>query len=408
MALSPEAHTVPTETTPLAPYVPTVSPIRVSFVNSARNLFVWSDGTGSPVQLTSSGDAIQSYVSPDGSLIVFTRSSDYISYQVDIINYDGTNQRTLLTNAQINALPRPSGAVGILPNKIAWIPGSRSVAMKFQVQFEGPGLQYLDQLYVLDTDTAALTSLITVGSSWNFVYSPDGSKILITRPEGIDLYNANGSLAVANVITHAFVNTASEYAWVAEPTWSPDGSAFAAGIPPADPWADSPAPTMIYKMSNTGVSLSTFSTTTGFFPTSSTFSPDLTKMSFTTRVGAPADNNWALHTANIDGSSDSIITTGYFKQLPVWAPDGNHYIYAVGLGASPQTYLGTVGSSPTLLGEISSIIDVRWVDSSRYVISNQTGSGASLLLGTVGSGFGVIYNDPGPFSGYPFGFDINR
>jgi Tol biopolymer transport system component len=407
MAGTPDAHSVPVGG--VTPTTATLSPIRVSFVNTVGNLFVWSDGTLAPVQLTTSGDVLESHISPDGSLIAFTRSSDYMSFQLDVINFDGTNQRTLLSTAQIAALPKPSESLGLIPEKLVWIPGGHRLALNFRVSYEGPGLQIADPLYVLDAETGALSTLVTVGSAWNFEFSPDAQKLLITRPEGIDLYNADGTLVLANAVTHSFVNTASEYAWVARPTWAADSSAFAMGIPPVDPWGDPPSPSMAYKLSNTGAVLSSYSTEMSFKSTRITsFNPTLTKMSFTTRVGVPTDNNWALHIANLDGTGDSVLATGRFDTLPVWSPDGNHNIYEVNTGTSNQTYLGSVDAGPVLLGDVPSMIDVRWIDNSRYVISNRTGTSASLLLGTVGSGFGVIYNDPGPLTDRSFSFDVNR
>lgn len=407
MSGTPDAHSLPV--VGVTPTTSTPSPIRVSFVNTARNFFVWSDGTMAPVQLTTSGDVLDSHISPDGSLIAFTRSSDFISFQLDVINFDGTNQRTLLSSSQIAALPRPNESLGLEPSKLVWIPGSHRLALNFRVSYEGPGLQIADPLYVVDAGTGALSTLVTVGSAWNFEFSPDAQKLLITRPEGIDLYNADGTLVLANVVTHSFVNTASEYAWVARPTWAADSSAFAAGIPPVDPWGDPPAPSMTYKLSNTGVVLSSYFTEMSFSSTRiSSFNPTLTKMAFARRVGVPTDNNWALHIANLDGTSDTVLATGRFNTLPVWAPDGNHYIYTVNTDTSNQTYLGSVDAAPVLLGDVPSMINVRWIDNSRYVLSNRAGTSASLLLGTVGSGFGVIYNDPGPLTDRSFSFDVNR
>ena len=65
--------------------------------------------------------------------------------------------------------------------------------------------------------TATISNILNVGASWKFTYSPDGSKIAISLPTGIATYNADGSLLEENVLIYPFVNTASEYAWVASP-----------------------------------------------------------------------------------------------------------------------------------------------------------------------------------------------
>ena len=402
-----EAHSAATEAAPLPTLAP--APIRVSFINSARNLYVWTDGTAAAVQLTSSGDAVQSYVSPDGSLIAFTRSTDFITTQLDVINFNGTNQRTLVTSAAFAALPRDSGTITSLPYKIAWIPNSHRLAMNVRLAFEGPGLQVADQLYNIDVDSGVMTTLLATGASGQFSYSPDGSKIVITRSTGIDLYHADSSLLLANVVVHSFVNTASEYAWVATPSWQPDSSYFAVAIPPAEPWVDSPAPSSVWKVSSTGTALTTLTTGMSFFPGSvASFDPILSRVAFATRVGPAADNIWALHIANIDGSSDSILANGYFSHLPTWAPDGNYYLFSNMSGSVSQAYLGSSTSAPVLLADVASLQAVRWLDNHRYVVSSKGPAGTSLLLGTIGSTSGVIFNDPGPFNSQELNFDVNR
>ncbi len=100
MAAGSESSLVsPTATTGSPTITPSPAPIRVSFVSTSRNLFTWVDGSGSPSQLTSSGDVSESFVSSDGNLIAMIRNADYTHFQVDVINSDGTNQRTLLSTA---------------------------------------------------------------------------------------------------------------------------------------------------------------------------------------------------------------------------------------------------------------------------------------------------------------------
>ncbi len=57
---------------------------------------------------------------------------------------------------------------------------------------------------------------------------------------------------------------------------------------------------------------------------------------------------------------------------------------------------------------IYSLIDVRSIDNSRFIISTRDGSGNSLLIGTITGVFSVIYNDPGPDDVQKLSFDVNR
>lgn len=403
-AITAEAHSLPTPTV-----APQVQPVRVSFVDSARNLYVWADGTPAPIQLVNSGDVSESYDSPDGSLIAFTRGSSGLSDELDVINADGSNQRVLITQAAFAAMPRPADSSGLVPYKICWIPNSQRLAMSVRITFEGPGLQVGDTLYTVDAENGTVSALINPGQNFNFSFSPDGLWLMITRPTGIDLYTAAGTLVAANVVSHEFVNTASEYAWTASPSWQSDSSNFAVVIPPKEPWVDNPGVSAVWKVSTAGIATNMYSGTMSFFPAGiSGFTADLTRMAFITRLGAPADNNWSLHVANINGSTDNIVDSGYINQLPVWSPDGSSYIYSKLIGSISQAYLVQGGSSPVLLGEITSLIEIRWIDNTRYIVSSSTNGGASLLLGTIGSPSGVIFNDTGSLDQQRFTFDVNR
>lgn len=404
---TPEEHSLPTVTLPAATAVPTS--IRVSFVSSSRNLYIWTDGTAVPMQLTSSGDVDQSFISSDGSMIAFTRSVEYANYQLDVINFDGTNQRTLFSSAALAALPRPAGAVASIPYQVVWKPNTHQISMNVRIQFEGPGLQIAEQFYNIDADSGTTTILLTVPANWQFSYSPDSTKLVISRPNGLDLYNSNGTLIEPNVITHDLVNTASDYQWVAPPAWQTDSSAFAVGIPPMEPWIDSPAPSHVWKVTNTGAATNLFSTTMSIQREEIvSFDPGLTKMAYATQVGPATDNIWALHVANLDGSGDTILANGYFGQLPVWAPDGNHFLFANKTGSVSAAYLGSGSNVPVQLADVTSLMNVRWLDNSRYVVSSRNANGFSLLLGTVSSSSGVIFNDAGSSSEQSLTFDINR
>lgn len=139
-----------------------------------------------------------------------------------------------------------------------------------------------------------------------------------------------------------------------------------------------------------------------------TFRSDLGRVAYTTRVGVATDNTWALHIANLDGTNDSIVATGYFKQLPVWSPDGAFYIFTLKVGDSDQTYLNMDGGISMLLPGVPLLIDVRWLDDGRYVVSTKSGTANSLLMGTTTGVLSVIYNDPGSVDNLTLNFDVNR
>ena len=52
-----------------------------------------------PIALTTSGDVESAIVSPDGTQVAFTRSTDWTNYTLEVINSDGSNLRSLILPA---------------------------------------------------------------------------------------------------------------------------------------------------------------------------------------------------------------------------------------------------------------------------------------------------------------------
>ncbi|MCX8114016.1 MAG: translesion DNA synthesis-associated protein ImuA, partial [Burkholderiaceae bacterium] len=61
--------------------------------------------------------------------------------------------------------------------------GTRSLAFNTQQVFDGPGLSLLDDLHLVDADSGTITNLFLAGWGGEFVYSPDGGQIAISRPD---------------------------------------------------------------------------------------------------------------------------------------------------------------------------------------------------------------------------------
>ncbi len=414
-ALAP--HSIPTETAPTAEVgspteaVPTVTPAAVTaaFVSAGRDLYVWQEGAASATRLTNDGDVDQAVISSDGTMIAFVRSHDYTDYQLEVIHSDGSGRMTLISFADFAALPRPADSEATVPYQLVWKPGSHTLYMNARIQFMGPGLQIGEQLYQINAETAERSVWMTVSGNWRFGFSPDGSKLTISHPNGVDLYAADGTLIRAAVITHDLINTASEYQWVASPDWQSDSSSFAVGIPPQEPFAETPADSKVYRVTSAGDAALMFTRAISFSSERiATFDHSLGHIGFSMRLAPASDNLWALHVANIDGTNDLTIATGYFSQLPVWSSDDQHFIFSNMSGSTQQAYLGSVDGSTVLLADIPSLMQVRWLDATRYLASSYDGSGYSLLLGTIGSPSLTLFSEPTASGNPQLHFDVNR
>jgi hypothetical protein len=386
-----------------------IPPLTVSFVDSSRNLYVWREGYAAPAELVNSGDVVESHVSTDGNLIAFIRSSDYSNYDLDVVNFDGSNRHTLISNAQFNAFTKPDYAIGVGPNRVSWKPGSHILGFSTRAVLEGPGLLVPGTFYTLDVDSGTLQQLIHTEDGFSFSFSPDGNFVAISRPTGIDLYHSDGSLVAENVVTFNSVNTASEYAWTADISWKNDSSSFCTVIAPEEPWVDEPAASIVWQVSNTGAAAMLYSGVMSFFPMGiASFSPDLSLMNYRTQEGNPLDNNWALHVSLADGSGNANIDTGYFGHLAEWSPDGQKFIYSKLDGSNNLAFLVNGNSTPDHLADVVSLLDAKWVDDSHFIVSSHTENGDSLLYGTINGPTGVIFNDSTSTQLQNLSFDVNR
>ncbi|PKN99185.1 MAG: hypothetical protein CVU42_10000 [Chloroflexi bacterium HGW-Chloroflexi-4] len=409
-AIPHEITLSPAEELPTLPPLVEAAPLRVSFATPEGSLYTWSDGMGAPVMLVGPENICCSFISPDGSMVAFIRTMDYQFVSLEVINIDGSNRHTLLDAITLNALPRPAESIGSDVGQIAWVPNSHVLAFNTRTLYEGPGLAYSENLYLVNAETSALTTLLSTGSSsWKFIYSPDATKIAISLPTQVDMYYANGSVLKLNEIYYDFVNTASEYAWVASPSWSEDSANLVAGVPPANPWDAVPGDSRIYRWAADGLSGEIFLQTQMPFLEGGNvaFSPDQSKFIYFTRFGAPADNAYTLNVGFFDGTPSVAYVNGSFNENPVWSPDNTHFYYAIGSGGTNTPYIGQVGAAPVAIADYANAGQIKWLDANRYLVVSQGAGTSRLLLGTLGAPTGLIYESAATPPNYLV-FSVNR
>lgn len=408
-AATPESHDLPTlaTTSEAVTPLPAAFPLSVAFVGPDRNLYYWNETISGTTQLTTSADVVNAYVSPDGLLVAFTRTTDEISYSLEVINSDGSGMRTLLAPAGFAALPRPPESLSSVPGQVSWIPNSHKLAMSTRLTFEGPGSSTGDNLYTINADDGMVTTLITFSDVWyyRYTFSPDGTKIAISLPEGIEMYNINGSKLDKKVLAYEFINTASEYAWVASPVWSSDSLTLAAVVPPTEPFADPVADSTVWRVAADGLSGElTMSRQMMYFPSGfASISPDLNQIAYLTRYGAPEDNLRSINISNTDGTGGVVYTSGNIHGSPAWSKDGSKFYY---YDQDSGAFIGQTGSAPLSLPDFISAQSIQWIDGNRFIAATGPTGGWKLLLGTVGSPTGVIYSTP--ITSGSLNFTMNR
>lgn len=408
----PATDLPPDEAETSSPLLGGEAPLRVSFVTPDGNLYTWADGDVLPTLLLASGDISSSTISPDGTLVAFSRYSGYTFVALEVIGFDGSDRRSLLTAEQAALLPRPDGAVDSEPDQLAWIPGTHSLSMSLRHSFEGPGLFRGEEFYIADADAAGFFSLMETGNTtWQFVWSPDGSKVAISNPTGLEIYNAAGAKIAGPVLTHPFINTASEYAWTSYPIWSQDGESLLVRVPPQDPWSGTgpESNSNLWRVAADGLSGELiFSTLMQYNIRGDTgVSPNLEKILYLVRTGLPTENIYNLVVSNVDGSDSVVYATGYFMNTLAWSTDGLRFFYSLGDMPASQPYIGAPGMPPELVADFANPMDLRWVDANRYLVTTNEGGRRRLLLGSVGAPTGLIYDSLTPYDDQ-ITFSVNR
>jgi hypothetical protein len=382
----PETTSIPDpimteEPGPLSP-----SELRVSYVDKNGNLWAWAEGT-SPALIVNTGDINTVQLSPDGEWVVFERiSADYIESSLWAIRFNGSEEHLLISHADFMSMPlhpdiSADSVVGLSPYLMKFVPGTYTLAFNTSPKFEGPGLFINNDLWLVDVISGARSPLLAPGQAGNFYYNPDGSQMALVTPTEISLINSDGSNRRNSVLLYSPVSTYSEYAYYAEPLWSPDGSFLRVLIPPQDFLGDPSATTQIYQIPIDGSPASLL----GNLPTAplryGDFSPNLNRIAYVQQVGEPADNLYSLNFANFDGSGSAEFTRGSFA-FESWSTDSNHFAFIDLSSASIST--GEVGSVGSLALDVSPATRVSWISADRYLFIYQGLPEPQLRMGTIG------------------------
>ena len=355
--------------------------------------------------LTNSGWDEPIALSPDGRRVLFFRTDEDWRSELWVVNTDGTGETRLLA---LDRLPprEETDATGATvtvsrhPYSVAWLPDNRTVALNSSWHYDY-GLALADDLWLVDTETLALTELFAPGLGGEFAFSPDGSWLLLVTPGSsrfdgtqstqtsgrVDLVRPDGTGRQA-LITFPMINTASEYQFYPRPYWLPDGSGARVLVPSPAPWEPGAYATLwaIAVDPPTATELGRIPGNFLFQP--DPWSPDFGRLAYVAQVGDPGSNVRELYLADGGGRDALLYDTGEPIEFAGWSPSGERFLYLKGLPGA--LYLGQIGRPPQQLLDAEarrSIIDLAWLDGDRFLyLVGQVGAW-DLRLGAVdGSG----------------------
>ena len=262
---------------------------------SAGDICIMREG-GPSLYLAAADGVSRVKVSGDGSVVAFVRHLDEYRAELWAINRDGTDERLLVTAADLAAFDPP--AEGVKPAQFAWVPGTHTLL--FNTRQVGYGLVYYDDLRSTEADSRVMQTLLTPGSGGQFSISPDGSQVALITAQTISLINTDGSRLREGLVSYPPVVTESEFRFYAAPVWAVDSRSLLVAIPSAEP--SLPDATLsiwfIPVDGTTGTRLATFSVGRWNINFPAVFSPDSAHIAFVTL----GEEGLSLNIARVDGS----------------------------------------------------------------------------------------------------------
>ncbi|TFG47696.1 MAG: hypothetical protein E4H33_05460 [Anaerolineales bacterium] len=345
------------------------------------DVWYWEEG-GAAAQLTALGDVVNVYLSSDGQVVAFVRQFDWNNLEIHAVNTDGTNIHPLVTLADFATMITIPDAISAVPYRIGWVPGTHTLAFNTRMTFEGPGLILPDELRLVDAETNTLSVLLAPGTAGDFYFSPDGSQIALVTGDQISVVDVNGSNR-RDVLTFPVMITYSEFTYYPPVVWSPDSTYLRASIPPHDPLADPPELTTIWHIPADGSPPNILMTISiaPFFNSEVQISPDAGKVAYSSMVTPGSPPIVDLHITNADGSADVIYDSGD-RRFHSWSTDGEHFIFSEA-GHYPK--IGRIGYPPLDLTGITLLVDVSWVDETRFLYLDRLSGSWELWLRELGS-----------------------
>ncbi len=391
------APTLPpaTETPPPAPTdtvpPPTNTPEPFACV-VAYSDFVFETGAGSvtclgadgtPRVLATGNRPFSPLISPDGALVAYSvEVSEGIS-QLWVVSAAGGDARLLVGADQI---PNPDATLVNSPGHYEWLAGTHTLAFDTRFMFTGgpvgPGEYINRDLWTVNADSGALAPVLPAGAAGAFAASPDGVNIALSRPEGLDLVNADGTNYRQNVITFPSIITYSEYQYRPRPQWAADGTYFSVSIPSPDPMA-ADVSTALYRVAVDGTvsPLGTVAANTVFGGAINPpfFSPNGQYAVYS--LGMADGSGDVMHTLQFlaeGGFGDTAVGPDQGRQGWGWSPDSAQFAYTLfpdGVTGQLFATATTVETVTPLAAGLTALRDLEWESGTSVVFLGIIGGG---------------------------------
>jgi WD40 repeat protein len=315
------------------------------------NLFART-GEDDSVQLTTTGDALIPYLSPDGRYIAYLHGEAGLATELSLVDRSDGKVRDLVISKNLSA-----GANDLLLiSQLDWL--NDSTLYLNTAQNTSFGQDHRDDLWRINLETGEVTMLLPPGEGGAFSISPDQKWIAVISAGTYDHEDAHIRLMDAatgglqEILSFPAVSTGSEYRFYPQIIWKTDSSAFRAAIPDRDLIYDelNRPPVVLWQFGVDGSAEKIGSVPASFFGLPS-WSDDRQHLTYLRRAGKLTDNQFNLFLADGDGDNPVKYASGEAGSLglPIWLPNSTQFMYAQG---EPGTYwLGSPDAQPVRLAE---------------------------------------------------------
>jgi len=391
---SPQITPLPSATPVKTPALPDVLPDIAYLKNN--QLWFWEAGSP-PKSLLPDQKISDLRMSEDGNKVIYRLSS---LGELWVVSSDGTNHQSLLTRSDMVGLAVREEALYAMPLLFGFLPGTDQLAITtYDYIGTGSNLNLNEDLHLIDIISGELKTILGPWQGGIYSFSPDGSLISLDTKGVISLMDPRGK-GLREIFRYSEIPTEGHRYWYYYPNivWVPEQKAFMVIIPPNNIYADTPLPSVIWRVPLDGsgpTRVYEFKTSVPAYQSRPRLDPTCTRVAYQIAVGNDTSLPRAVKLDNIDGSGSEIYGNGEIK-LFSWSPDGQYFVYS----EDDQSYLVRFGEKAQSLDKvlnhlfIESVETVTWIDNSTYLLQLETDQGHLLWIRSVdGRGLQVDLSD---------------
>ena len=369
-ALPPTAVATSTPVPPAQTPAPAATPLLTacSLAYSAASELFCLNPSNKPVRLAehkSLGTLSGPLIAPDGKMVVYDVNLIDGTAQLWGVKVDGSAPHLLVGPDQIT---RGDPNVVSSPALVAWQAGTHTLFFNTRYNlrsgFAGPGEYVNNDLWKADADTGAVTNVLARDSVGRFALSPNGKFIALSLPQAMEVMASDGGNR-HRALDFPAIKTYSEYAYKPGIVWSLDNTSYFTMVPSADPQATNPSATF-YRIGTDG-SAKSLGKLSGNFVFGGQPAPDWSSDGKHVVYGQATPNSdvVTLRLVNTDGTGAKTLTQQKNVHGFGWAPDSQHYLYAV----QPSTggFVANLNGVSQPFAAGAQVVAARWRSNTTFV-----------------------------------------